>query len=303
MGRIYYIDRVTGKQEEEEIYGGAALRFLYGKSLFSRLLGHPLAFLVARIPFISACYGWWQRLPLTKRKVAPFIEKYGVDSKEFLKPVGAFTSFDDFFIRKLKPNARPIASEKKRAVIPADGRYLFYPRLDQADGFVVKGKRFDLKSLLQNAELASRYSKGSMVMARLCPVDYHRFHFPCDGIPGESACLNGWLYSVNPIALRQNVEIFTENKRTLCPFQTESFGEVLLMEIGATNVGSIIQTYSPSKKVYKGDEKGYFSFGASALILLFPPETIEFDSDLLAASQNHVEIRCLMGQSMGVIKK
>lgn len=299
MGRIFYLDRITGTREEEHIYGGAALRFLYGTSLFSRLFGHPLAFLVARVPLFSAFYGWWQSRSFTRRKIVPFIDRYNVDTKEFLKPVAAFSSFNDFFIRKLKPEARPFASGKNQAIIPADGRYLFYPQIDRADGFVVKGKRFDLASLLQNEDLAARYAQGSMVMARLCPVDYHRFHFPSDGIAEPTQCLNGWLYSVNPLALRQNISIFTENKRTLCHFHTDSFGDVLLMEVGATHVGSIVQTYSPGKKVSKGEEKGFFSFGASALILLFPPEKIQFDTDLLAASQNHLEIRCLMGQPMG----
>ena len=120
---------------------------------------------------------------------------------------------------------RPIDNDEMTAVIPADGRYLFYPEVSKAEGFVVKGKKFDLKSLLQDAHLAKAYEHGSMVIARLCPSDYHRYHFPCACVPGPSRLINGWLYSVNPIAIKTNLEIFTQNKRTVCELNTEKFGK------------------------------------------------------------------------------
>lgn len=297
---ILYHDRITGKVCTENVYGFKAVRLLYGEGWLSLLIGRPLAFLAARSPIFSALYGWWQKTGFTKKKIVPFINNYHVDPSEFLEPIDTFKSFNDFFIRKLKPQARPIAPGQNVAVIPADGRYLFFQNLAEADGFVVKGQRFDLGSFLQNESLAKHYNQGSMVIARLCPMDYHRFHFPCDGIPGPVKILNGWLYSVNPQALKWNIEIFSQNKRAVCEFQTEHFGKVLLCEVGATNVGSIIETYVPGHKVLKGEEKGYFSFGASALVLLFPPKSILFDLDLTNYSPQKNEIRCLMGQSMGI---
>ena len=111
--------------------------------------------------------------------------------------------------------------------------------------------------------------------------------------------INGWLYSVNPAAIKKNVKIFAENKRTVCVLDTAAFGKVLFMEIGATCVGAIHETYAAGKVCKKGDEKGYFSFGGSSLILLFEPGTIQFDQDLVDASQKKIEIRGLLGQSMG----
>lgn len=299
MKPIIYFDRISKNPCEEQVYGSKGLRLLYGSGLSTKLFGAPLAHVLARIPFFSSLYGRLQSSPSSKKKIKPFIEEFGVDTSEFADPIDAFSSFNDFFIRRLKPSARPIDPRQDVAIIPADGRYLFYQSIDKADGFVVKGEKFDLKTLLQNKELASHYSQGSMVIARLCPTDYHRYHFPCDCIPGETKCINGWLYSVNPIALKKDIQIFAQNKRTICHLNSPLFGDILFMEIGATFVGSIHQTYTPFKSYLKGEEKGYFSFGASSLILLFPPNSIHFDSDLLKASADHTEIRCLMGQSMG----
>jgi len=299
MQPIIYIDRKTGHREEEHVYGKKFIRLLYGTTLSSRLFGTPLAFLLARIPFFSSFYGYLQSRASSAKKVVPFIKAFGLDVSEFAKNPADYVSFNDFFTRKLKPEARPIDSDPQMAVIPADGRYWFYQNIEKADGFVVKGKKFDLLRLLKNDELAKKYAKGSMVIARLCPTDYHRFHFPCDCIPTDTQLINGWLYSVNPAAIKKNLEIFTENKRTLCILQNTGFGDILFLEIGATFVGSIHQTYTPGQFYPKGSEKGCFSFGASSLILLFPPNAIQFDQDLLAATAQGLEIRCLMGQSMG----
>lgn len=298
MESITIIDRATGRLITEKVYGENALRFLYGSGFLSRWIGRPVASCVSRCSFISALYGYFQKRPASRKKIAPFVRDFDVDTSEFLEGVESFNSFNDFFIRKLKPEARPLAPGANIAVLPADARYLFYPNIDQADGFVVKGRKFNLRDLLQNVLLAERYAQGTLIMARLCPSDYHRFHFPCDCIPGESQPISGALFSVNPIALKQKVQIFTENRRVLCELETEHFGKILYMEVGATNVGTIHETYTPLKKYYKGEEKGYFSFGGSALILLFEPGKIQLDADLLG--HGHTEIRGLMGQSLGV---
>lgn len=297
---IEYIDRSTGKREIENVYGSAALNFIYGDDLISKLVGAPLLHGLVRYPLFSAFYGYWQKQPWTKRKIQPFIDKFHVDLSEFEKSSSKeFDSFNDFFTRKLKENARSFPKQKNIAIIPADGRYLFYPNISEADGFVVKGEKFDLTSLLGSEDLALQYMHGTMVMARLCPSDYHRYHFPCDCIPSPTKRINGWLYSVNPIAIKKNVHIFTQNKRTLCTLDTECFGKVLFLEVGATNVGSINETYTPNQFCPKGSEKGFFEFGASSLILLFEKGKIVLDSDLVEGSKEHIEIKCLMGQTMG----
>lgn len=292
--KINYIDRRTGEKRAEKVYKDPFLSFLHN-SAFGNWINQK----ISRQPWFSYFIGWWQKQFFTKRKIAPFIKDFDIDTADFEKPTDGYKSFNDFFTRRLKPNARPLAQENDKAIIPADGRYLFYPKIDEADGFVIKGQKFSLPNLLQNDLMAEKYATGSMVIARLSPLDYHRYHFPCDCVPGPARLINGFLFSVNPISIKNNIELFTENKRMITELKTKQFGCIQYIEIGATCVGTIHQTYTPGSSYKKGDEKGYFSFGGSSLILLFEPGAIVFDNDLLSHSSEHIEILCLMGQSLG----
>ncbi len=287
------IDRKSGKKFKEKIYYEKIIRFFYGKSS----LGSSLAKVTATYPFFSKFFGFLQTLPSSKKKILPFIEKYQVNTAEFLDPVASFNSFNEFFTRKLKPETRPIAQSD--AIIPTDGRFLFYQDIEACDGYVLKGEKFSLASLIGSETLAEKYLGGSMVIGRLNPTDYHRFHFPCNGKPSLPRMINGFLYSVNPIALKENLSRFTKNKRCVTTLESPNFGMVLLIEVGATNVGSIKQTYTPNENCLKGDEKGFFEFGASAIVLLFEKNKIIFDKDLCVNSTQHIETLCIMGQSLG----
>lgn len=299
MKEIIYYDRVKKKEEKEKVYGLWFLELLYGKGLLSHCFSFLLRPLFAYLPFFSHFYGYLQKGRASKCKVEPFIRDFEVDASEFLEPVESYASFNNFFIRKLKSESRPIDTRNDFAILPADARYLVFPNIEEADGFWVKGKKFSLRDLLQDEVLAERYARGAMAMARLCPVDYHRFHFPVACVPGKARLINGPLYSVNPIALKRNINYLSENKRMITELETEKFGKVLYIEVGATHVGSIHQTYAPGKACAKGEEKGYFSFGGSCVLILFEPNTIVFDEDLVSFSAKKMEVRGLLGQSLG----
>jgi phosphatidylserine decarboxylase len=287
---IYFIDRKTQERRKEKIYCESALRFLYGSPL-GRVINEGLS----KSPLFSKLFGWWQRCPHTKRKIAPFVSEYGINAAECEYPLEDYPSFDAFFSRRLKKEARPLGSG---VVCPADGRYLFYQNIADCDGFIVKGKKFSLEKLLANPTLASQYTDGSMALVRLAPSDYHRFHFPQDCLPGPAMLINGPLYSVNPLAVRQNIDLHIENKRMVTQLKTPQQGTILIIEIGATSVGSIHQTYTPNQPYKKGDEKGYFSFGGSSISLLFEANRIQFAPDLISNSMHHTETLCLFGQSL-----
>jgi phosphatidylserine decarboxylase len=303
MPDIIYFDRKKKTEEVEKVYGRFFLELLYGDSILYRCFSFLLLPLFSRISFLSRLYGDFQKSRISRAKIKPFVRAFNVDTSEFLDPVDRFASFNEFFIRRLKPSCRPMVEGDTVAVLPADARYLVYPRVDHADGFWVKGKKFSLSSLLQKDELAERYAGGAMVMARLCPVDYHRFHFPCDCRPDKAHLINGLLYSVNPIALQRRIEILTENKRMVTELRTKHFGRILYIEVGATYVGSIHQTFAPDTDCAKGDEKGYFSFGGSCLLLLFEPNCIVFDQDLIDCSSRRMEAFGQLGQSLGCVPK
>ena len=256
---IEFYNRYTRRVETEQVYGEPFLKWAYGNPL-GKIALHSFI----KRPAFSKWYGRRMDNARSSSKVIPFIDDYDLDTSEFADAPESFTSFNDFFYRKLKADARPIASTE--IIFPADGRHLGFSNIDEIDGFFVKGQTFDIHRLLDDPDLSVRYAGGSLVLSRLCPVDYHRFHFPVSGEASQTRLINGPLFSVSPIALARNLAYLLQNKRTITQIKTETMGTVLMMEIGATCVGSIVQTYEPGGMIDKGDEKGYFAFGGSSTI-------------------------------------
>lgn len=293
---ICYFNRHTGELETEQVYGEGFLRWSYGNPLGALSLD---AFV--KRPFFSAWYGRRMSQAKSAARVSPFIEKYGLDPADFEDSPQSYKSFNEFFYRKLKPAARPIDPDESSVVFPADGRHLGFARASEIEDVFVKGQKFDLAALLGNRDLAARYADGSLVLSRLCPVDYHRFHFPAAGVPGAARVIEGPLFSVSPIALRQQLAYLWTNKRAITELQTERFGKVLLLEIGATCVGTIQQTFVPGQPVCKGAEKGYFAFGGSSTMTLFEPGVVRLEADLLENTARQTELYARIGSRMGHI--
>lgn len=291
---IEFFNRYTGQVETEQIYGEGFLRWTYGNPL-GKL---SLEGLVKRAIF-SKWYGRRMNAAASRKKVLPFIQAYGLDPNEFADRPESFRTFNEFFYRKLKPESRPIVSDPDAAVFSADGRHLGFQNLEEAEGIFVKGAKFDLERLCGSRHLADRYRRGAIVLSRLCPVDYHRYHFPVSGVPGRPQIIPGALYSVSPLALRQNINYLVENKRACTTIVSREFGEVLMFEVGATCVGSFEYTFTPGQPVKKGEEKGYFKFGGSETITLFEPGRIKLKGDLLENSRAGRELYARMGDLMG----
>lgn len=299
---IRFYNRRTRELETERIYGEGWLRFAYENPA-----GRLFLWLLVKRAFFSRIYGWQMNKRVSAGKILPFIVKYDLDVSIFAKSVYAFKTFNEFFYRRLKAEARPIAEGDEVAVFPADGRHLVFPDVDAADGFYVKGAKFSLAELLGEGHLpedqrvlARQFAGGAMVISRLCPVDYHRFHFPTAGKASEARLIKGELYSVSPVALRRRVHYLVQNKRMITQLDSPVFGPVACIEVGATNVGSIVQTYLSDRPVKKGEEKGLFKFGGSCVITLFARGRIAFDDDLVEQSRDHIETYALMGERMGV---
>ena len=293
-GEIRYIDRRDGEVKTEVIYGERSLRWAYGNPL-----GRLAQWLLVRRWIVSAWYGRKMNGVSSRVRIKPFIEQYGLDEGEFAESVDDYNSFNEFFHRKLKPGARPVDPAPDSVVFPADGRHLAFADITGETNFFIKGQSFDLERFLGDAGLAKRYDGGPMLLSRLCPVDYHRFHFPCAGEAGIPRFINGWLYSVNPIALITRPSIFWENKRVVTQIESPALCQVLFVEIGATMVGSIRQTYMPGETVAKGEEKGYFAFGGSSVAVLFEKGRIEFAADLLKNTAAGIETYARVGERMG----
>lgn len=292
---IQYFNRYTGRIETEQVYGEKWLRWAYETPLGRLAVGA----LLTRALF-SHWYGWRMDRPASAWRILPFIEQYGLDVGEFARSPLEFKTFNEFFYRALKPGARPIAGGEDVAVFPADGRHLVFPDVTNTPGFYVKGAHFTLERLLADDVLARDFAGGSMVISRLCPVDYHRFHFPVSGEPSAPRPIDGLLYSVSPIALRRNVSYLVENKRALTVLDRTPFGRVVVLEVGATCVGTIRNMFVEGRAVAKGDEKGLFTFGGSCVITVFQKGRIRFDDDIVAQSARHIETYARMGDRLGV---
>ena len=291
---IKYIDRETGQVQIENVYGEKWLDWLYHNPV-----GEATLWTIAKRKIVTSLYGDQMEKPASADKIVPFIEEYDVDITIAQKQ--NFKSFNDFFIRQLKLEARPIVSDSLAVASPADGKILAYENVSNSD-FYIKGFRFNVTSFLDNTELAQKYKDGSMIVFRLAPPDYHRYHFPVSGMTSSSNIkIDGDYYSVNPLALRKKAEIFWLNKREYGVIQTPLFGNVVMVEVGAKMVGSMIQTYSGTT-VKKGQEKGYFKFGGSTVVLLFEKDQIKIDADLLTNTANSLETTIKMGEQIAVKK-
>lgn len=291
---IKYIDRESGEVKTENVYGEKWLDWLYHNPV-----GEATLWTIAKRKIVTSLYGDQMEKPASADKIMPFVKEYDVDLSIAQKQ--NFTSFNDFFIRKLKPEARPIVADSLAVASPADGKILAYENIKNAD-FYIKGFRFNVNSFLNNPELAKKYEDGAMIVFRLAPPDYHRYHFPVSGTTASSNIkINGDYYSVNPLALRKKAEIFWLNKREYGVIKSPLFGDVVTVEVGATMVGSMIQTYSGTT-VKKGQEKGYFKFGGSTVVLLFEKDQIKIDADLLTNTANSLETTIKIGKQIAVKK-
>ncbi len=163
----------------------------------------------------------------------------------------------------------------------------------------MKGLTYELEDLIKDKDLADLFDGGTVLVFRLNPLDYHRFHFMDSGTPKETKYIDGLYYSVNPVALKSIPRLYIENKRALTLFESIHFGPVLYVEVGATNVGSIVETYSPHVSVEKGAEKGYFKFGGSTVILFIAKDRVRVDQDILDYSRQGIETRVLFGEAIG----
>ncbi|WP_373236693.1 archaetidylserine decarboxylase [Cohaesibacter celericrescens] len=287
---IIIIDRETGEEFEEVVLGEKYIRWAY-QDTSSSLIEKALF----RSSMISRLMGAYYDSNLSKGKIRPTIAELGIDESEFADPTDSYRSFNDFFIRQLTPQARPWANEPGKIVSPADGRVLVFPHLDEDIFVPVKGHPFSIHKMLPN--LSERFIGGALAIVRLCPADYHRYHFPCDGQIVNSVRIDGALHSVNPIALGAGPDVFGDNTREITLIETTEAGTMAFIEVGAFGVGAIVNTKT-SGPVQMMDEKGYFKFGGSTTVVVFEPGKINFSADLVANSAAGKETLIKVGQEL-----
>ncbi|KAF8935674.1 hypothetical protein BGZ47_009804 [Haplosporangium gracile] len=311
-GNYVIVDRKTGKTEWEDmpVYARIGMHLLFACQFDHRLLEtHRLQNLFLKE---SETQGKHFDDPASVCHIAPFIKTYKLDLTELLEEdVSKYKTFNEFFYRQLKKDARPIDSKDDPTVITSatDCRLVCFDSISTAQKFWIKGQKFTLPTFLQDDALAKEFDQASMAIFRLAPQDYHRFHSPVQGTISrdrEPVRVGGTYFTVNPMAVNENLDVFTENVRVVSVLDleqqgNEAFDKCLFVSIGALLVGSIELTGGkvPGTKIERGDELGYFAYGGSTCILLFKKGAVQFDQDLMENSKKGVETLVRMGEHIG----
>lgn len=291
---IKFYNRKTKKYEIEKVAGSTYVKWTYTSSVGMRLLE-----LIVKKKLFSKLYGFFCDTKMSKKKISSFITDFGIDISICEKKLDEFESFNDFFTRKFTSEARYIDGSSSSLTSFGDGKLVAYDSIDLNKLVQIKGYTYSFNKIIDQPSIVSKFSEGTCLILRLAPTDYHRFHFIDNGICEESKKIKGDYYSVNPIALKAVPELFCKNRREWSIFHSDNFGDVLCIEVGATFVGSIIQTYAPEKRVKKGDEKGYFKFGGSTTILFFEKDKVKIDEDIIDQTNKGYETSVVLGEKIG----
>lgn len=277
-----------GRRFEEENGQDRLLRYLYhsraGRGLI-RLL---------TLPMVSKLGGRLLNTRLSAMAIPSFVRSNHIDLTQY--EARKFTSYNDFFTRKIKPEQRPILEDARVLIAPCDGKASVY-RIDADRRFAIKNSVYTVESLTRSHRLAEKYSGGWCILLRLTVDDYHRYCYPASGRKSRNVRIPGCFHTVNPTAV-ECAPVYKENTREYTLLRTEAFGDILQMEVGAMMVGRITNHHEKGR-IVRGAEKGYFEFGGSTVILLVEPGRLIPDEDLVQNTADGYETIVKMGTSLG----
>ncbi|CAO3587773.1 unnamed protein product [Absidia cylindrospora] len=242
--------------------------------------------------------------PKSASQIPSFIDHYSINMSQYaIQDPSAYVNFNEFFTRAILPEARPIADPHNSDVIvsAADCRLNVFSDIDQATEYWIKGKNFTLANLFQDEELAKSLDGGSIAIFRLAPQDYHRFHSPAQGIVQSISNIDGTYFTVNPCTVRESLDVFTENHRQVIKMKDSMDRPFAVVAVGALLVGSIVLTNAEMNgaSLAKGEEMGYFQYGGSTVICVFPKDTVVWDEDVVKTSASSFETYVRMGERIG----
>lgn len=308
----YVLDRQTGEKtwEAMSIYVRVGMHLLYYGSEQEKALHwqKTLDLLKAQSEKMGKEYD----SPESKNHIIPFIQSFNLEPGlvEMVEPDPAnYPTFNAFFAREIKESARPIAEPENDLVTssPADCRLTAFPTVDLATKYWIKGFGFTLEKLLGDADLTAQFEGGSIVIARLAPQDYHRWHAPVSGVVQGIKEIPGAYYTVNPQAINEpgTVDVFCENRRSVMLLQRTSTGApIAIVAVGAMLVGSIKYVGGVGQvgaQVRRGQCLGAFYYGGSTVIVVYPKGEVVLDQDLVRNSTElNMETLVKVGWRTGV---
>jgi len=238
----------------------------------------------------------------TDRILNNYIDIYQINMSQF-SPSNYldYPTVNAFFIRNLLPNSRPVASPNNTGVLvsPADARILVVKTIPSGFSLTLKGDVYTISDIFDSDSKGALFEGGTMIIARLAPQDYHRYHAPVDGTVITRNVLGGTIFSVNADAVQSENQVFL-NQRVVSIVQSPDFGLVGFVSVGATCIASIVDNFQPGSTWTRGEELGFFQYGGSTVVLFFGPNAVVVDDDLLHFSGFHVETFTKMGTQIGV---
>lgn len=261
------------------------------------LYNNPVGKLVLKLlcrRFISNIGRAYMESRFSKGRIKKLIAQHSIDMSQYEEK--EFKSFNEFFIRKVLPGKRNVDLSPDALISPADSKLTVY-NITEEGRYNIKGCSYGITELLGgDAQLAKEYIGGKCLVFRLSVDNYHRYCFTDKGKVLSNRFIPGILHTVNPLALEKH-DVYGKNCRELTLLETESFGKVAYIEVGAMMVGRI-----NNRKVEafeKGEEKGYFSFGGSTIVMLYKKDVIATDSDIAENSKTEIETTVLYGEKIG----
>lgn len=264
------------------------LEWMYGRAVgrcFVRLM---------ICPWVSRAAGWLLDRRISALAVPGFIKKNRIRMDDFEQR--PFTSFNDFFTRRVRAERRPIDREPAHLIAPCDSKLTAFP-IGEDSRFRIKGVEYTLEGLLRDKALADRFLGGTLLLFRLTVGDYHRYSYVDSGFIGPETHIDGVFHTVNPAAASR-YPIYRENTREFSLLESEHFGSLLQMEVGAAMVGRIVNEPG-NRAVRRGEEKGRFEFGGSTVIVLLQKGAAVIDEDILRNTREDVETVVHLGEKIG----
>lgn len=264
------------------------LSFLYTNAI-GRMLLKPLV-----QPRFSKLAGRYLSSSHSQNLIPGFIDKNGIDMKDYEER--SYDSFNDFFTRKIKKGCRPLPEDPNVLISPCDCKTTVYEIQDNTT-FSIKNTEYTLRSLLRSPRLAARFQGGYVYLLRLTVDDYHRYVYAASGKQSRNYHIDGAFHTVNPVA-NDYLPIYKENTREYTVIHSREFGDVVQMEVGALLVGKI-SNHTEGGIVSRGDEKGFFEYGGSTIILLTEKNAVSPREDLLQNTAEGYETKILQGHPLG----
>lgn len=270
---------------------GKLLSFLYGTGVGQKALK------VLTKPIVSDFVGELLEHPLSTALIPLFVTKKHIPMQEY-EPQ-KYRSFNEFFTRTALPASRPLDPSPDALISPCDAKLTILPITEDLR-FMVKGTEYSLPHFLGCKKLAARYAGGWCMIFRLTPDDYHRYCYPDDAEVGKTRYIEGILHTVNPVS-NAHTKVYHENTRTVTMLHSAHFGDLLQIEVGAMLVGRIVN-HPHAPQVKRGDEKGYFAFGGSTIVMLAEKDVITPDAQILRNSEENAETVVKYGTKIAAAK-